>query len=509
MADFDISLPPPAGTDPAQWAKLGTQGQLSVLQSQNVPAPAPLPVAPGPNVPQNVNIGPRGFAPPPPPPQGPIPFTNQGPSAVRNPMVPGAPATIRTLVDPEKMNVNQMEWEQSVGSKLNEAKDTEKLAQTLLAGGSDQAQALTGLAGEHQKLFMDQSDTAKTLRNEATMKLQAADDFANSIKNQKIDPNGFWSNDPEHPGRTVGRAMFGVIAASLGGIAQGFLHLQHNEAMEQINKLVDNDIAAQKANFEANKEKTNSLYAQAFKQTGNADEAEKLAKMYGMQAAAYNVEAVGAASGSQAAAAKAQIQAEQLRTESHKIALEGINDYFKNTKFTPATGKTRLAQDPAVQKAAFDIYMKAAEGGQNITPDQALKNAMELKKPGTQQGTYADIAKVEKPSPEDKAENKENRANQDYLASLHLLKEHMAQGGSVLYGTGASLLADAKVKARSASVGRPASEELIGQTLPSGTSLTNINAERLDHAIKEAEAAASRRGDQGTTQPYRFTPAGQ
>jgi hypothetical protein len=400
---------------------------------------------------------------------------------------------------------NQAVWAQAVADKQQEAVQTDTLAKVISEGGIDKAVAQGKLSETQQKFADDKSAEADALKKSAQQQLQASEQYFNQIKDQKIDPDRAWNN------MGTGRQILMVIASGLGGAAQGLLHLGNNQMLDNLKSTIDRDVAAQKDDFEHNSKNAQTMYAQAYHMTNNAQEATKLATQLGMTAAATKAEAIGTQTDNQALAQRASIAAQQIRTESNKIALEGINDYIKNTKYSPATGKTDILQDPRVQKWAADEAQKAAAEGREVNPDQLLKHAAAYYYPGSQRGAFAPIAKPikpEKPSPEDRAESKEVRADDDYLASLHALKTHMDSGGSLLYGQGASLLADTKMKARSSSVGRPASESLIGESLPSGTSITNINADRVQHAIDEAEAAKTRRSSGGDSPGKTFKPLG-
>ena len=246
-----------------------------------------------------------------------------------------------------------------------------------------------GESDEARRAQKELDDLSAQRRAAADAHMEAASKFGDEIKNDKIDPGRMWAS-----ASTGSKIMWGV-AKVLGGLAQGTLKLPTNQIADQFQHLVDQDVQAQKANFDARRGNLDSMYARAFKETGNADEAFARAKAFGMQAAAKQTESLGEAAKSPASAMHANALATDILAKSAEVPIEAEAQHQKTGKWVPAQGggTVDILHDPRVQAQAVKAINDAAKNGVKLEPDQAIKQAAELYFPGSQAGGFANTAK--------------------------------------------------------------------------------------------------------------------
>lgn len=168
---------------------------------------------------------------------------------------------------------------------------------------------LSAYLASAQKAQDQYQQTRKTLTAER-------DQSYENTKNQKIDPHQYWNSKDSHSKTQA------IIGMALAGIGQGLQGSDHNVAIDMINKQIDRDIAAQKANMD----QKNNLFKHNLERTRNEDEAYAITRnqMAGMSAA--QLQLAAAKSGDPMATARAQQTLGQLQQDydmyNHQLALQ-------------------------------------------------------------------------------------------------------------------------------------------------------------------------------------------
>lgn len=537
MPDPD-QIPIPAGVSPETWASMTPQAQLGLSQQlfasggPGIPQfggpPAPMPPPPPPPAQTmgfpNASFGPVTAPPAAPPIPGPpaapsapeaalpptpyreAPGSGTGDITNKTAQTPGIAAHDQALVNPETQETiaqgfrdlqsslgprGQAGAQQALGAA--EAGQQQALAQ----GAQGEAAAAGGAASEFGGI-------AKTARQRAEDHMAAADKFADEIKSDKIDPNHMWSS------ASAGTAARWTMAGILGGIAAG--PGGTNQAVQHLEKMADQDIAAQKANFDARRDTGASMYARAFRETGNADDALKLAKTYAMTAAAHTTAALGAASGSAVKQAQANTVGAQLLTKVREVGIQGEQERQKDNRWVPtqAGGTVDIIHDPRVQAAALAMDKEAAAGGRSVDPNASLKRAAEIYFPGSQSGSFADISKAPKGGDAKTAEK--GAALDSALDNARKLQEAIMKGGELSPARTRelnNLAGELAISMRSAAPGRPAPLEHYQSLVPSnpnGWDVSGANAAQINQLVQHLEAEKARGVTGGGAADVGFTP---
>lgn len=246
----------------------------------------------------------------------------------------------------------------------------------------NKGQSLEDLAQFHNA----QADSAADAEDKRQAKMEAfmakQQQMADDVRNTKIDPGHFFNS------QSVVGNIFGVIAAGLGGYVSAKTG-GPNMALEQINKSIDRDIAAQQANLENKKAslgESRSLYGQKMQQFGDARGAALAAKSDMLAAIQAKGEAIVAGSDNE------QAQANWLKM-SAQFAKEKAATDLQLRKYRPAETRSFGPDMGKLNAQAADLFKVAAANGQPITPEQARQDAAALL--GYSAGTGARYAKVD------------------------------------------------------------------------------------------------------------------
>ena len=155
-------------------------------------------------------------------------------------------ASAGRMVDAERVANQEAGWLEELGQK----RDAEMAA--------DQAKA----RAEHQ-------DDLENRQAEIDM-------LSNEVSNTKVDPGRFWHK------AGIGKSLLAVLGVALGGFAHGYSGGRlKNTALEQLNRVIDRDVAAQQhdiANRRAGIKTKRTLYAMARERFGDEEQAAMFAR---------------------------------------------------------------------------------------------------------------------------------------------------------------------------------------------------------------------------------------
>lgn len=537
-------IPAPIGVEPSTWAAMSPQQQLATSQQINstlgnmgapsgiaayatgaAPAPAPPPMAHATPLPM-MSAQPQAFqsaipqlAPvaPPAAPQGapasgPVVPYRQAPGGgtgdLTNKLLktPGVAAHEAPLVDPTSQLRMQIGYGNAQAGLRGEANAERDVGAAAGAQGQAQASGLAGEAGTAGRAAGDLGSIAMSARERAAAHMAAADKFGAEIAGDKIDPDGMWNH------ASSGTQLRWTIARALGGFASG--GTGPNQIADSLQHMADQDVASQKANFEARRGNLDSMYARAFRETGNADDALVRAKSYALTAAAKMTESLGAASGSNLSSAKANAIAAQLGTKSSELGVQAEKEHQAENKYVSAqAGSTiDILHDPRVQKEAADLQKSAAANGQPISPDEALKRAAETFYAGSQRGGYSSVQKL--PAGAKGAQAQQGAALDDAISQARELRDAVKKGGELSPARTAELNTKAAGLAaamRSATPGRPPPVNFFQGMIPSnpnGWDATGSHLAQMNAVVQHLEEQKRRGGGaSGGASDVGFQPA--
>lgn len=207
-------------------------------------------------------------------------------------------------------------------SEISEGIDAQKQA-ILESAAVEKAQA-DEMAQAYQEIQARQESIKKTYEEKLAAAQKRGDGLKQEIKDQKIDPRGFWNKKD-----TSGKISAG-IAIMLSGIGQGLAGGQ-NMAMQVIDKAIDRDIDAQKAEL-GKKQSLMSMYVQeghdlqAAYQLAKADLLDATSTQLKMTASKFAGAKAQAVAQSQSGAL--DVQAAQLRmqvmAQGQEMAMRGV-----------------------------------------------------------------------------------------------------------------------------------------------------------------------------------------
>lgn len=163
------------------------------------------------------------------------------------------------------------------------------------------------------------------------------DNLTKSIMDGKIKPKEIWHG-------STGNKILAAVSLALGGLAQGLTKSGKNPALEVINKVIDDDIAAQRANLDNKR----SLLAQNLAKMGNLDAAEARTRSQLTAATTAQVQQAAARAGTTAAKAQAeglsgQLKAQQIQyntEQAKKVVLQNVG-----RPGTPSVNPESLPED--------------------------------------------------------------------------------------------------------------------------------------------------------------------
>jgi len=143
-----------------------------------------------------------------------------------------------------------------------------------MASGLSLKAKTEGQIGNEQSTVLDKLATDLAVnhaaRDEVRSKIEAQnEDLYNKILNNKVEPNRYWAN------KSTGNKIAASIAVALGALGSAMLKDNKNDALDIINKAIDNDINAQKADMN-NQQSLYQQNLQKYKDVTLAEEATRL-----------------------------------------------------------------------------------------------------------------------------------------------------------------------------------------------------------------------------------------
>ena len=294
---------------------------------------------------------------------------------------PGTPAHESPIIAPKRQAQYEADVDKLQQSLAGEMGAASTVGQTQAWERESAARGEAQEANEHARNEERQRAIEANYRNMFGDQYQAARAMDDMHRRENVDPQRLWSN------ANTGQKILWTLSNFLGGFAG---------KQSGYDKLIERDIEAQKTNFEQHGRDVDNMYSRAFRLTGNADEAEKLANSYAQLKAAHMGLGLAQASGSATAIAKASEHVAQLEQRLHEQTIAKDEKLMGFNRYMPATGATisDYAHEPETVKLASQIYTDAAKNGQAITPEEAVKNAIGVRHSFTQPRGYAPINKL-------------------------------------------------------------------------------------------------------------------
>ncbi len=208
--------------------------------------------------------------------------------------------------------------------------------------GNINAQQMASQAEIQQKNAEQMERSAADYNAQMTEIAKQNEALKNDVQNGKIEPGKLW-NDMS----TAQKVGMGV-AFVLGGIGQGLMKQGPNQAMAMFNKLVDDDIAAQKINLQK-KETLLGQNMQRYRDLGAAEAATRMQLIAVTQA---KIAAEAAKSGSPLALQNAKMINAQLDAQLQKdkmtVAAQAAKQMQeKSGQFVPQMGQFAPSEDAA------------------------------------------------------------------------------------------------------------------------------------------------------------------
>lgn len=243
----------------------------------------------------------------------------------------GVPETVPNVPQTDRDLANQYLQSRASGGldRVLQAINEEKaLAKDL---GERQAQLQEAYNAESIKL-QEKQDQIEAKRQVEAEKLQAdIDSDIKAIGDQKIDPDRFWSS------RTTGQKILAGLSLALSGFAQGYSGAP-NTALTILNKAMNDDILAQKSEFQSKREALagkRTAYAQLMGKYNNEIAAVAGAKAAALERMQGEIKAIAARKSGSEAAINAEKMIGQLQmqkeAENQKVMLELMKQQNKRS----------------------------------------------------------------------------------------------------------------------------------------------------------------------------------
>ncbi len=225
-------------------------------------------------------------------------------------------------------------------------------------------------------------DRAKAAAAESKAYREHIDAFSEKVAKDKIDPNGMWNN------ASTGQKVTWTLAKMFGAVAQSFLHLPTNQIADKLEQMAAQDVAAQRANHEIGRERVadmNTMYGQALHATGSAEEAERVATGYGLEAVKHQAQALLQNASGKAQQAKgkeviAEIEARQAALGERRSAVDE-KKAETGIKLNPLAQARTVATGPDMTKVyatARQYTEEQAKLGTVVAPDAAIRWAYKM-----------------------------------------------------------------------------------------------------------------------------------
>lgn len=267
--------------------------QLAAEAPPAAASPAAVPSPPG----NLVELPGHGGGPPAPPPAAPGGAAMPGGASLSFPALPGYPSA---------------GLERGVRSMVQTGREG---AQLQAEAQAQQAADLTKVYQEHQAGL---DDIKGRWQAEHTGVMGEYASAVNDVRNSRVDPSRFWST------RTGGQKVSAVIGMILGGIGSG-LTGQPNAALAVIDRAIDRDIEAQKAEMG----QKNNLVSMLYQKLGTVDAAANMARMYLSADVAAKVGLAGARAGTTQARATAKLLESHLQEQALGPMAQIINGKYQ------------------------------------------------------------------------------------------------------------------------------------------------------------------------------------
>ncbi|NBW08770.1 MAG: hypothetical protein EBR82_12175 [Caulobacteraceae bacterium] len=381
------------------------QTPMGVLQGINTPAPAPV-QAPSPT-PGSVVVAPapKGsalapgvsfddlaagrLAPPPPaaPPSPPAPIKGSFATPAAPTGAPSADQPLLTSVNlPKPQTVtSKARYEDLGGPELRRMMgDAEKAqgeaGEQQLGADLSKSLAKAQTAEDLAALYNQRADqdVAQEKRRQSTLDsyMGQQQQLMDDVRSAKVDPDRLFASRG-----TAGNVM-GMLAAVLSGYLAGWRGGE-NEYLKHLDAAINRDIAAQQEAINGKKTalaEGKNLFAQKMQQFGDERVAHAAAK-------ADLISAIQAKGEQLAASADTEQARSNWAKFNAALQQQKAENFAKINRWTPAQSQTVGGVDyNAVTKRAQAISDKAAELGQNITPQQARARALSEMGYGTYNG---------------------------------------------------------------------------------------------------------------------------
>lgn len=212
---------------------------------------------------------------------------------------------------------------------------TNALAKAEADLGKKRADALQSQMDYTKKAVADYDANVHGLNNE----LDAA---WHDVQNKHIDPQAFWNNK-----NTAGKVstMIGLV---LGGLAGGLTGKGGNQALDFMNKQIDHDIDAQKAELG----KSENLLSYNMKKFGNLNAATEMTRAMQMSMTANQLDQAAATAQGPEAKARAQMMSGEIKAKFYPIIQKNA------IMMTLSKLKAEVGNDPSKANMYFDTLAK-------------------------------------------------------------------------------------------------------------------------------------------------------
>jgi hypothetical protein len=223
-----------------------------------------------------------------------------------------------------------------------------------------------GIAGGRaaRQIGMDEMDATRMARDrdrQTQMALQQVDDASKEAASKGIDPDHWWHS------QSFGDKARLTLASVLGGFVSGYKG-GPNQAIEQMNKHINDDIDAQKQKIESAKGRVGDMkgsVAEMYRRFGNLEQAEAGARILHLQQLDQEAVQYGASAKSDLVRANAAQASAALRAEIAKQAAQ----------LTPRAGAGGGPTAKEIADRTYDIMKGESERGQSISPEEARLKA--------------------------------------------------------------------------------------------------------------------------------------
>ncbi len=184
------------------------------------------------------------------------------------------------------------------------------------AGNTNEARAIGNLENQKANIYQNHQQELADLNYQAQQNAWnnhvETQNIIDDMKQSHIDPRAYVNN------MTGGQKVSTAIGLLLGGIGGGLTHTGVNPAMDFLNKQIDRDVAAQKANVE-NKQ---TIFNAMQKQYGNQQDAVKMTHAFYLAKLQNEIGTAAAKSGSPLAMARAQQLNGPLESQLQQLHFE-------------------------------------------------------------------------------------------------------------------------------------------------------------------------------------------